>query len=318
MKKVITVGEAMGLFVADNLGPLEEVNSYTRYTAGAEMNVAIGLARLEQGAYYATQLGNDPMGRYVKTSIANENINTDYIYFSDKALTGLMFKERTEKGDPLVASYRKGSAATHFNKELLGDADFSQFDHIHLAGIFLGLSETTRETSYYFLEMAKKHGIRLTFDPNLRPGLWRDQAHMIEETNRIMCQCEIVLPGLNEGQLLTGLQTEEEVADYYLGKGVKAVIIKIGGDTGAYVKTTDTPGVYVPGYKVTEVIDTVGAGDGFAVGVISALMDGESYEQAAERGCAIGAIQVTSLGDNDGLPDRAKLKSFMSGTPRSK
>ena len=64
-------------------------------------------------------------------------------------------------------------------------------------------------------------------------------------------------------------------------------------------------------------MDTVGAGDGFACGVITGLMEGLSVEKAVERGCAIGAIQCTFPGDNEGLPTPDKLQAFMDSHKRT-
>ena len=63
------------------------------------------------------------------------------------------------------------------------------------------------------------------------------------------------------------------------------------------------------------IVDTVGAGDGFAAGVLTGLEEGLSLEKAVRRGCAIGAIQLMSKGDNDGLPFRKELERFMAGEP---
>lgn len=311
MKSVITIGEAMGLFVANEVGPLEEIDNYTRYTAGAEMNVAIGLSRLGFDVHYATQFGEDPVGRYVKNSMDKLNIGTDYIYFTPEYTTGLMIKEKVLTGDPKVASFRKNSAASKFSKDLLKDVDLSKFDHVHLAGIFLALSETTKEVSHYFVDMAKQHNTSITFDPNLRPGLWKSTEDMVQGINEIAVKCDTVLPGVEEGKILTGSDVPEEIANYYLEKGVKTVIVKLGPD-GAYVKQQNQEGITVPGFKVEEVVDTVGAGDGFAVGVISALLEGLTVAEAAKRGNAIGALQVMSPGDNDGLPTREQLATYMN------
>ena len=311
MKNVITIGEAMGLFVADELGSLTEVDHYTRYSAGAEMNVAIGLARLGLASYYVTQLGADPIGKYLKKSMEKEKIQTDFVFFTDHAQTGFMIKEKVLEGDPLVFSYRTGSAASKFTKGLLKDLDFSIFNHIHLSGIFLALSKETKEVSHYFLEMAKKYNIRVTFDPNLRPGLWRSEEEMISTINNFMYKCEIILPGITEGQLLSGLKSPKEIAEYYLNKGVQTVIIKLGAE-GAYVQAKDVDGFYINSYKVDKIVDTVGAGDGFAVGIISALVENLSLKEAVRRAAAIGALQVMSPGDNDGLPNKEQLKEFMN------
>ena len=87
------------------------------------------------------------------------------------------------------------------------------------------------------------------------------------------------------------------------------MITKVGSE-GAYV-TTATEEYLVPGFKVDKVVDTVGAGDGFAAGVITALMEGQTLKEAVRRGNAVGAIQVMSRGDNEGLPYPDQLKTFM-------
>ena len=69
----------------------------------------------------------------------------------------------------------------------------------------------------------------------------------------------------------------------------------------------------VPGYRVEKVIDTVGAGDGFAAGVISGRLEGLSMPEMVRRGNAIGALQVMNIGDNEGLPDRTRLELFQGG-----
>ena len=67
-----------------------------------------------------------------------------------------------------------------------------------------------------------------------------------------------------------------------------------------------------PAFTVEHVVDTVGAGDGFAVGVVSALLEGKSLQEAAERGAAIGALAIMVAGDNEGLPTKEGLAKFLA------
>ena len=83
------------------------------------------------------------------------------------------------------------------------------------------------------------------------------------------------------------------------------MVVKLGSE-GAYFDDASGSG-HVPGFPVAEVVDTVGAGDGFAVGVISALLDGLSVPEAVKRGAWIGARAVQVPGDSEGLPTRAEL-----------
>ena len=149
----------------------------------------------------------------------------------------------------------------------------------------------------------------LTFDPNLRPQLWKTKEDMISFINELAYKTDIFMPGINEARILCNSDVPEEIADHYLSRGTKNIIIKLG-DKGSYYASKDDS-FYVPGFKVEEIIDTVGAGDGFAVGVLSSLREGLDYKDALLRGNAIGAIQLTSIGDNEGLPTREVLKTFM-------
>src|SRR3546814_11329310 len=90
--------------------------------------------------------------------------------------------------------------------------------------------------------------------------------------NQLAFAADWVFPGLEEGRLLTGLQSPEEIARYYREHGARLVVIKLGAD-GAYFDN-GAEQAYVPGCPVDTVVDPVGAGDGFAVGVFSALLEG--------------------------------------------
>ena len=96
------------------------------------------------------------------------------------------------------------------------------------------------------------------------------------------------------------------MADFYLERGVKAVVIKTGAD-GAWFKTAADEQGAVAAVRVDNVVDTVGAGDGFAVGVISALLEGKTFPQAVARGNKIGSLAIQVPGDSEGLPTRAQL-----------
>ena len=261
MSKVILVGEPMALFIAEEQGTLDTVTRFTRSAAGAEMNVAIGLKRLEHEVCYITKLGMDPFGKYLIDFLNGEGIDTSKICFDDHYPTAFQLKAKTEEGDPDVAYYRNGSAASNITVDDVDSIDMVGFDHFHLTGIFPAISDSSRATLLYLIEKAKNNGLSTSFDPNLRPSLWKNKEHMIEMINKIAFRCDTVLPGIGEGRILTGLEHESDIADFYLNRGVKNVVIKMG-PKGAYVKTK-TEEKYIDGYKVEKVIDTVGAGDGF-------------------------------------------------------
>lgn len=309
MSKVILVGEPMALFIAETEGSLETVTQFTRSAAGAEMNVAIGLKRLGHEVCYITKLGKDPFGNYLMNFLQKEGIDTSKICFDNHYPTAFQLKGKTSVGDPDVAYYRNGSAASNLRVDDVDGIDMIGFNHFHLTGIFPAISSNSRATMLYLIEKAKNNGLTTSFDPNLRPSLWQDSADMVKTINKIAFRCDTVLPGISEGKTLTGFDNEKDIANFYLERGVKNVVIKLG-PKGAYVKT-QTEEAYIDGYQVEKVIDTVGAGDGFAVGFISGLLEGKGVAECADRANAIGAIQVMHKSDNEGLPTIEQLTRFM-------
>lgn len=309
MSKVILVGEPMALFIAETEGNLETVTQFTRSAAGAEMNVAIGLKRLGHEVCYITKLGKDPFGNYLMNFLQNEGIDTSKICFDNHYPTAFQLKGKTSVGDPDVAYYRNGSAASNLRVDDVDGVDMTGFNHFHLTGIFPAISSNSRATMLYLIEKAKNNGLTTSFDPNLRPSLWQNVEDMVKTINKIAFRCDTVLPGISEGKTLTGFDNEKDIANFYLERGVKNVVIKLG-PKGAYVKT-QTEEAYIDGYQVEKVIDTVGAGDGFAVGFISGLLEGKDVTECADRANAIGAIQVMHKSDNEGLPTIEQLTRFM-------
>jgi len=305
---VVTVGEAMAMFVACETGPLEEVSQFTRQVAGAELNVAIGLSRLGLKVGWASRVGDDVFGRFVLKQLEKEQINAGQVTVDNRFPTGFQLKSKELGGkDPRVEYFRKGSAASHLSVADFNPDYFGAARHLHLSGVAAALSDTSLALSKFAASEMRKAGKTISFDPNLRPVLWSSEQKMRKEINALAFAADWVLPGLGEGQLLTGQQTPEGIADFYLEQGVKAVVIKTGPD-GAWFKSASGEQAQVAACKVENVVDTVGAGDGFAVGLISALLEGLSLEQAVKRGNKIGSLAVQAVGDSEGLPTREQLE----------
>ncbi len=303
---VVTFGEAMLLMVAHEAGPLEQASTLHKRTAGAETNVAIGLARLGLRVGWASRLGTDSMGRYLIAAMQSEGIDCSHVVCDPLQRTGFQFKARVIDGsDPFVESHRKESAASHMGVADVDTPWLLGARHLHATGIFPALSPTTLPAARLAMELMRTGGRTVSYDPNLRPGLWASTEVMRTTINELASHADWVLPGIEEGLILTGESTPEGVAQFYLNLGAKLVIVKLGSK-GAYFRSAQESG-YVAGFPVAQVVDTVGAGDGFAVGVISALLEGLSPRAATQRGAWIGARAVQVLGDSEGLPTRAEL-----------
>lgn len=308
--KIVLLGEPMGLFMANEPGAISEVKTFTSSIAGAEYNVAVGLSRLGHTPAYCTRLGQDPMGEKILNGLRQNGISTSLVMQAAGELTGFMMKSSTQNGDPDIAYYRKGSAASQITPHDIDTLDLSGCQRLHVTGIFPAVSPSALSATKRLISRAMALDIPYSFDPNLRPQLWADQKQMVTTLNSLAEGAETVLPGIGEGKQLTGRETPEGIADFYHAMGVKNAVVKLGA-AGAFYSEKDGARGTSPGFPVQKIVDTVGAGDGFAAGVVSALAEGEPLERAAFRGNVIGAIQITHKSDNEGLPTREELEKII-------
>jgi 2-dehydro-3-deoxygluconokinase len=219
-----------------------------------------------------------------------------------------MFKNRALGEEPEVFYYRSTSAfaqsgAGTFEAEQWRDAKL-----IYLTGITPALSAGCLALMRWVLADAAERGIPVWLDPNYRRKLWGAEAFR-EMLAGMLPLVETVLPGVEEGRLLTGKSEVGEIACSLRGRGAKNVIVKDGGK-GAAAYTKDGT-AHVAAFAVERMIDPIGAGDGFAAGYLSGHLEGLGIEECLRRGHAVGAMVCGTEGDWEGLPDRGQLEQFL-------
>lgn len=296
------------MFIADSNKCISEETHFTKYVAGAEVNVAIGLKRLGYDVTFISAVGDDPFGTCIIKFLKDNEISTEFIEVQ-KNRTGFLLKNRETDGrDAQVVYFRDFTPATMIKKELIEAIDFSKYDMLHLTGIFSLLSSTNFEIALMLIEKAKEANIPISFDPNCRINLWKGLVETnIEKMNTLISRCDIFIPGSCEILFLSNKENLEDAIDYYKNI-VPTLIVKDGSSCSRYI--TKEKDIKVDCFKV-DVVDTVGAGDGFAVGVISAYLENKKAEDILIRANAIGGIQVSNIGDNEGLPTREELEKFI-------
>jgi len=142
----LTIGETMVLFVAETPGPLARVERFGKRLAGADSNVAIGLARLGLRVGWVSRLGGDSFGTFVRECIEREGVDCSRVALDAQRSTGFMLKSRAESGaDPVIEYHRRGSAASVLAIADVDPALYRSTRHLHATGIFAALSDSTLE-----------------------------------------------------------------------------------------------------------------------------------------------------------------------------
>lgn len=306
---IVTIGETMVLFTPESTGLMRYAHTFSRKFGGAESNYAIGLTRLGHKAGWISRVGNDELGKALLSFVRGEGIDVSEVKVDDEAPTGIYFKELRSANEVRVEYYREGSAASRLNKSDLNEAYIAQAKFLHISGITPALSESCHETIMEAIEIAKRNDVQIIFDPNLRRKLWSEEKARAVLLH-IASKADIVLPGIDEGTFMFGEEDPHVLGERFLQHGAKLCVLKVGAK-GAYYFTEDE-GKLVPGFQVDHVVDPVGAGDGFAAGLTSGLLEGLSIEQSVQRGNAVGAMVTMVNGDVEGLPELEEVERFIA------
>lgn len=309
MDKVLLIGEPMELLFAEEEGALADVTHFRASVSGAEINVAVGLARLGLCPRYMTRLGADPRAARIRRFMHKNGISDDLIITDPVHLTGAMMKSKADPGKHEIFYFRQDSAASFLCEQDVDGLDLSDIRAVHFTGIFPTISKSAAEAARRLVQRAKELDITIIFDPNLRCQLWNSSPETIALMNEFAAHADVFLPSLKEAETLCGLKNAEEIADHYLDLGTKKVVVKLGKQ-GAFYKSRLESGI-APTFQADEVVDTAGAGDGFAAGLISGICEEIPLGEAVVRANAVGSMQIQNVSDNAGLPTLAELREYM-------
>jgi 2-dehydro-3-deoxygluconokinase len=314
--QVLTFGEPLVVFVPNRHGRIDRVEGFTPCVGGAELNTAVGLARLEVPVSFACSIGDDPLGdRIVRAALA-EGVDVTAIQRCPNASTGLLLKQWAGlSGNTSVYYYRSTSPMGQGlwrTTEIEQQLENQTWQWVHTTGITCMLNKETRNQSLRLIQRAKQLGVTVSFDVNIRLKLgliqeWRDML------KQVLPFVDWFFAGDEEAEQLFG---QNHVSTVYtclkeMGFRGKGFVLKRGAQ-GAVVVTSHLT-LSQPAIPVAKVIDTVGAGDGFNAGFIAGLVKGMTLQEALALGAVVGAFAVTSVGDYDGYPTFKEAMELVRG-----
>ncbi|MFD1713370.1 sugar kinase [Amnibacterium flavum] len=307
MAEVYTLGEAMARISSTTTGPLRHSPLMKLGIAGAEANVAIGLARLGVAAEWSGRVGDDEFGRLITSVLRGEGVLTDAIV-DGTANTGLLIKERRTAGLSRVQYYRAASAGSRYAPADVDDAAVEQAEILHVTGITPALSDSARAAVEHAIDVASAAGTTVSFDVNYRTGLWSaEEAAPVLRS--IAARADIVFAGHSEAGLIVDGEDDWQLAEGLAALGSQQVVIK-RGRAGA-VAVIDGTRFTAPLYVMDE-LDPIGAGDAFTAGYLAEWIAKASPEQMLQTASQCGAFSVTVEGDWEGLPTRDDLNLLTS------
>lgn len=297
---VVTFGETM---VSLRTGTaLRLGGTLTMTMAGAESNVAIGLARLGHTVRWCGRVGADEVGAFILRTLRAESVAVDTVVVDSSRPTGLMLAERRVADVSRVSYYRAGSAGSALSATDAVACVAEAPRILHVTGITPALSPSAADAVAVAVRAARGAGVLVSVDINYRSKLWTaEQARpVLAELAR---SADIVIASEDELGLVAPAG-EAAAAAELAEAGVSHLVITRGA-RGATVwhdgAAHDAPAVPIM------VRDTIGAGDAFTAGYLSGVLDGLPPAGALHRGTVTAAFAVAAVGDWEGLPTRSEL-----------
>lgn len=299
MTDVLTLGETLAALRTAT--PVKLGGSFTTSVAGAESNVAIGLARLGHRSRWVGAVGNDQLGELVLRTLHAEGVET--VVRRGAGQTGIIVFEHRLPGVARVDYHRTASAGSTLDAADVA-AGFDPVPRIlHVTGITLALGAGPAAAVAEAVRLARQHGVTVCLDVNHRSRLWSSEQASAA-LGKLVPDVDILIASDDELELVADGNDHRSRADALLAIGVHEVVVKHGAD-GATVHLHDGSH-HAPARRVT-VVDTIGAGDAFVAGYLSGLLDRVGLIERLHRATTLGAFAVASHGDWEGLPTRAEL-----------
>lgn len=303
--EIITFGEAMIRLSPPNFLRLEQARSLDLRVGGAELNTAVGLARLGHKTAWVSRLPDNPLGRLVANHAREAGVNDSHVIYSKDDRLGLYFLEfgAAPRASSVVYD-RKGSAIAAIQPGMVAwDKVFQGAKWFHVTGITPALSASAAVVTKEALIAARKAGVQTSMDLNYRVKLWSTQeagkclSELMQHTNALITTEEDVEKVFG----ITGKDYEDVAAKVAEKFSLDIVAITLRENPLVW-KNSWTGIAYQKGkvYKTrtyeVEIVDRLGAGDSFAAGLIHGLLTGD-IQKAVDWGVATSAIKHSIPGD---------------------
>lgn len=321
---LLTIGRAnLDLYSQDIGAPFEDVTGFDAMVGGSPTNIAIGVSRLGMRSAILTAVGTDRTGDFVLRYLRDEGVITDFVPRIEGKLTSLALLGVQPPDSFPLSFYREDPADIHLRASDVDAVDLSTVTAIEVSGNALARGDCVGAV-HRLLDGAVVHGIPVYMDVDLRPSEWVDPTDYGAAIRSVLNGVDVLIGTEEEfysafmpdpGPVMAGASipqagmpeltaTVSALLDEH-----PSVIVTKRGRNGASVEFSDRS-IDVPGFEV-DVVNTVGAGDSFAAGLIHSRLTGLDWEKAMRFANACGAITVTRHGCATALPSADEVEIFL-------
>ncbi|ELV2126347.1 aminoimidazole riboside kinase [Escherichia coli] len=286
----------------------EKPGTLLQCPGGAPANVAVGVARLGGLSGFVGCVGDDPFGRFMRKTLADEGVDTAYMHTDPLYRTSTVVVSLVPGGERTFTFMVRPSADLFLTPDDL--PPFRAGEWLHTCSNALS-AEPCRSATFQAMENIRQAGGRVSFDPNIRTDLWQSTSQLRECLHRALMLADVAKVSEEELFFISGEQDVRKGTDVLASHYPLALLLVTQGKDGVMARWQGK-NLYFPATPVVSV-DTTGAGDAFVAGLLAALAaEGmPSGEQALasviEQAQRCGALATTAKGAMTALPRRQDL-----------
>jgi 5-dehydro-2-deoxygluconokinase len=291
----------------DGVG-LEDVTSFGKYLGGSAANVSVAAARHGHSVALLSRVGNDPFGRYLLAELDRLGVDPRYVSVDPTYATPLTFCEIFPPDDFPLYFYRKPKAPD-LNIEAVDLDLFAARDARLLWFTATGLSEEPSRTAHGTALAVRNRRAHTVFDLDYRPMFWDSAAEASSQIGQALRFATVAVGNREECEVAVGESDPSRAADALLERGVELAIVKQGPD-GVLARTADES-VVVPPHRIN-VVNGLGAGDGFGGALIHGLLEGWGLERMLKFANVSGAIVASRRECSTAMPTTAEVDAILT------
>ncbi|MCE7791364.1 aminoimidazole riboside kinase [Salipaludibacillus sp. CUR1] len=313
-KGIISLGEALIDFI-----PLDDNNeTFQKSPGGAPANVAVGLARLDAKTSFLGKVGDDVLGRFLKDTLDSYGVDTSNMRFTKDTRTGVVFVTLGEGGERSFEFYIDPSADRFLEEAEVDESLFDSHNLLHFGSISL-ISEPAKSATKKAVRTAREKGLIVSYDPNLRLGLWTSEDQAREEIRSMLGEADVLKISEEELEFITGESHIEKGVAKLDEFHIPLIFITLGAE-GSYIFLNGQAPVKVEAMKV-KAVDTTGAGDAFVSGILYQLhllekplkeLTADEIKEMARFASVSGGLAASTKGAMTALPTLDEVKTKMS------
>jgi fructokinase len=313
MKGIISLGEALIDFI-----PLDADNTtYQKSPGGAPANVAVACAKLGAKSTFVGKVGQDVLGDFMKGTLKRHGVDVSSMILTEEARTGVVFVTLDSDGERNFSFYIDPSADRFLAKEDLNADIFTTHNILHFGSISM-ISEPSKSATMEAVKLAKENNLIISYDPNLRLGLWPSEEEAKKTITSMLSEADVVKISDDELHFITG-EKELQKGIAKLSQYEIPVLLVTYGSKGSYIHVKNET-LHVPARKV-KTVDTTGAGDAFVSGILYQLsersekvieLSQQDWKEIIQFASVSGSLAASTRGAMTALPTLKEVKEHLS------